>query len=141
MRPLTLAALLALAAALWSRAACAIATADDRGKAPAKTTQSDADVQQRVRELVYVLRHYRVHVRVEEWVGALRELIRIGKPAVPELVAELDRTDRVTTVRGLAFTLRGIGDRRAVPALIRALGKKNIDEGFGDDGVSVLDPI
>jgi beta-lactamase regulating signal transducer with metallopeptidase domain len=53
--------------------------------------------------------------------NALRELIRIGKPAVPRLIEELDRTDSDKLLRGLGFALRGIGDPRAVPALIRAI--------------------
>ncbi len=61
--------------------------------------------------------------RDEEWAQTIRELAAIGKAAVPELVAELDRTDRDATLRSLAFTLRAIGDPRAVPALIRAIPK------------------
>ena len=40
----------------------------------------------------------------------IRALATIGKAAVPELVAELDRTDRDATLRSLAFCLR---DRRS----------------------------
>lgn len=52
---------------------------------------------------------------------AIRELILIGKPAVPRLVEELDRTQSDHLLRDLGFVLRGIDDPRAVPALIRAI--------------------
>jgi beta-lactamase regulating signal transducer with metallopeptidase domain len=52
---------------------------------------------------------------------AIRELIRIGKPAVPKLIDELDKTDDNHFLRAAGFVLRGIGDPRAVPALIRAI--------------------
>ena len=34
------------------------------------------------------------------WATAVRELIEIGKPAVPSLIAELDQTDCNLTLRG-----------------------------------------
>ena len=40
---------------------------------------------------------------------------------MPKLTAELDRTEKKTTLRALGFVLREIGDPRAVPALIRAI--------------------
>jgi hypothetical protein len=95
--------------------------------------------QQRVRESVYVLRNYTLGslARKESWVRAIKELVEIGKPAVPELVAELDRTERDNTVRALGFTLRAIGDARAVPALIRSLPRTAT---MGSDlGLSVYD--
>jgi hypothetical protein len=93
---------------------------------------------QRVCELVYLLRQHRVFSRSDEWAGAIRELVEIGKPAVPELVAELDRTDRDQTLRALGFTLRAIGDPRAVPALIRAIPKTLRARG-SDCGIFLLD--
>jgi hypothetical protein len=104
-----------------------------------QTPKAAADVQIRVRELIYILRYHQVFDRQDEWAGALRELTQIGKPAVPELVAELDRTERNTTLRGLAFALRAVGDPRAVPALFRALGKKALYSG-SDCATAVLDP-
>jgi hypothetical protein len=88
---------------------------------PAAPPPAPASTVQRVRELLYVLRYHRVFSRSDQWAGAVRELIEIGKPAVPELVAELDRTDHDAELRALGFVLRGIGDVRAVPALIRAI--------------------
>lgn len=55
------------------------------------------------------------------WPEAVRGLAEIGEPAVPALVEELDRTTDPWPMRMLGFTLRAIGDPRAVPALIRAI--------------------
>jgi hypothetical protein len=55
------------------------------------------------------------------WASVIRELIDYGKPAVPKLTAELDRTEKDKMLRDLAFVLRGIGDPRAAPALIRVI--------------------
>lgn len=93
---------------------------------------------QRIRELIYVLRYHRVFERYEQWAAVIRELVEIGPPAVPELIGELDSTDRDATLRGLAFTLRAIGDRRAVPALIRNIPKALRPPG-SDCGMGVSD--
>jgi len=75
---------------------------------------------------------------IEGYVGQIKELAEIGKPAVPALTAALDRTTRDAPMRLLAFTLRAIGDPRAVPALIRALPKTLRPPG-SDCGMSVRD--
>jgi RNA polymerase sigma factor (sigma-70 family) len=59
----------------------------------------------------------------DDWARALRDLIQLGPNAVPELIAELDSTRDEYMLRCLAFVLRGIGDKRAIPALIRAFPK------------------
>jgi 5-hydroxyisourate hydrolase-like protein (transthyretin family) len=59
----------------------------------------------------------------ELWCSLMRALVAVGPHAVPQLCAELDLTSDNVTQRRLAFALRAIGDRRAVPALIRALPK------------------
>jgi beta-lactamase regulating signal transducer with metallopeptidase domain/5-hydroxyisourate hydrolase-like protein (transthyretin family) len=59
----------------------------------------------------------------ELWCLLMRELVALGSEAVPQLCAELDRTTENNMIRRLGFALRAIGDRRAVPALIRALPK------------------
>jgi RNA polymerase sigma factor (sigma-70 family) len=111
-----------------------------RVEAPGAKPASGADDRtRRVRELIYVFRDFRVFARDEEWARTIRELATIGKDAVPELVAELDRTDRDQTLRSLAFTLRAIGDPRAVPALIRAIPKALRPPG-SDCGVTIADP-
>ena len=57
----------------------------------------------------------------EIWCTLMRELVAIGRDAVPQLCAELDRTTENRTLRRLGFAARAIGDPRAVPALIRAI--------------------
>ena len=52
---------------------------------------------------------------------AVRDLVEIGQPSVPPLIEELDRLTENLPLRSLGFTLRAIGDPRAVPALIRAI--------------------
>ena len=105
----------------------------------AQAPQPAVDAQtRRVRELIYMLRQHRVFSRCDEWAGTIRELVEIGKPAVPELVAELNGTDRDATLRALGFTLRAIGDPRAVPGLIRAIPKTLRPPG-SDCGVFVAD--
>ncbi len=109
------------------------------GTSDAKRSPRTSDRTQRVRELIYHFRTYRVFCRDAEWARTIRELATIGKDAVPELVAELDRTDRDATIRSLAFSLRAIGDPRAVPALIRAIPKALRPPG-SDCGVGIADP-
>jgi cytohesin len=55
------------------------------------------------------------------WVGAIRDLSEIGPPAVPAIVAEIQKTSRPYARSGLAIALRAIGDPRAVPGLIESL--------------------
>ncbi len=117
--------------------ACWLMVALPLAMTQAADVQKD-DVTQRVREQICILRQHRVFCRNDEWAAAIRELVEIGKPAVPELVAELDRTHRDQTLRALGFTLRAIDDPRAVPALIRAIPR--LLRGRGSDcGVSVHD--
>lgn len=106
---------------------------------PTIELDSPEDVTRRVRELLYILRQFRVFSRSDEWGGAMRELIEIGKTAVPELVAELDRTDRDETLSAIGFVLRGIGDPRAVPALIRNIPKL-LRAPRSDYGIHIHDP-
>jgi beta-lactamase regulating signal transducer with metallopeptidase domain len=76
---------------------------------------------------------------VDSYSGQIRELVRLGKPAVPALCAALDHTDHDASQRLLGFTLRAIGDPHAVPALIRAIPKTLRPPG-SDCGMSVSDP-
>jgi hypothetical protein len=55
--------------------------------------------------------------------AVLRDLIQLGPAAIPDVVAELDATTDPFMLRCLGFVARGIGDTRAVPALIRSLPK------------------
>ena len=59
----------------------------------------------------------------ELWCMLMRELVAVGRDAVPQLCAELDATTEDRMLRRLGFAVRAIGDPRAVPALIRAIPK------------------
>jgi Carboxypeptidase regulatory-like domain len=74
----------------------------------------------------------------ELWCMLMRELVAIGRDAVPQLCAELDRTTEDRMLRRLGFALRAIGDSRAVPALIRAM-PKTLVPASSDYGLIVAD--
>jgi RNA polymerase sigma factor (sigma-70 family) len=75
----------------------------------------------------------------DDWAAVLRDLIQLGPGAVPELIAELDTTHDESMLRCLAFVLRGIGDKRAIPALIRAFPKTCVAAG-NDYFIMAKDP-
>jgi len=85
-------------------------------------------------ELISILRDFKIGENKNKWFAAIRALIQIGSPAVPELAAELKRTEKAWTQSALAFILRAIGDASAVPALINALGRC---EGGSDYGIRI----
>jgi len=93
-----------------------------------------------IRQQIAVLRDtYDIHEPDNSQVSgilAMQELVRIGSPAVPELVAELRRCERRLTKSLIAFTLRTIGDRQVVPALIELLGQSKYS---GELGIYVKD--
>lgn len=97
------------------------------------------DTHTRILELIYVLRYYRVFERDDEMASAVRELIRIGPPALPQLIAELDRTDRSQTISALGIAIRGMKDYRAVHALIRNI-PKTLRRPGSDCGIRIRDP-
>jgi len=76
--------------------------------------------------------------QTELWCTLMRELVAIGRDAVPQLCAELDRSTEDRTLRRLAFAARAIGDARAVPALIRAI-PKTLVPASSDYGLIVAD--
>ena len=57
---------------------------------------------------------------------------------MPALIEELDRTTEQWPLRTLGFTLRAIGDPRAVPALIRAIPRTLLGH-LGDYGLTLDD--
>ncbi|HVC93840.1 MAG TPA: M56 family metallopeptidase, partial [Pirellulales bacterium] len=75
----------------------------------------------------------------DEWAQVLRDLIEIGPEAVPELIDEMDATNDEYMLRCLGFVVRGIGDERVIPALIRAL-PKTCEAGKSDMGYIAKDP-
>lgn len=75
----------------------------------------------------------------DEMFGIIRDLVKLGPDAVPELTIELDKTESDRMMRCLGFALRAIGDKRAVPALIRAIPKTCMKPS-SDVGARVDDP-
>lgn len=97
---------------------------DVKSPAAKQLVQSDnnPDIARRVAELTADWRELtNVFANSEDYAKQIRELVHIGRPAVPTLNDLLDRTDTDVSMRLLGFTLRAIGDPRAVPALIRAI--------------------
>jgi beta-lactamase regulating signal transducer with metallopeptidase domain len=94
----------------------------------------------KIREQILVLRQtYRIHepsVPQVAAMSAMQELVRMGSRAIPELTAELRRSERWLPKSLIAFVLRAIGDRSAVPALIEVLGKSKYR---GEYGIHVKD--
>lgn len=79
----------------------------------------------------------------DAWMLTLKELVDAGADAVPSLIEELDKTDDDMMLRCAGFCLRAIGDKRAVPALIRAipktLRKPGSDMGLRSDSKELAD--
>lgn len=65
----------------------------------------------------------------DSWLGVMKEIVEIGPDALPELVAELDATDKDMMIRCCGFMLRAMGDKRGVPALVRAFPKTLLKPG------------
>jgi len=57
----------------------------------------------------------------DPWLRTIKDIVDLGPAAVPELIEELDATEDRWMLQMLGFTLRAIDDRRAIPALIRAI--------------------
>lgn len=75
----------------------------------------------------------------EPWLMTLKQIADLGPDAVPELIAELEATQDDRMLRCLGFLFRAIGDRRSVPALIRAI-PKTLRPGASDMGLRATDP-
>ena len=70
------------------------------------------------------------------WLETLKQIADLGPDAVPDLIKELDKTDNNMMLRCMGFLLRTIDDKRAVPALIRAI-PKTLKHGGSDMGLRV----
>lgn len=101
--------------------------------------ESMPDIEQRVQALTKDWTTNELFETADTWAEQVRQLILIGKPAVPALTQMLDETDADLPLRLLGFTLRAIGDPRAVPALVRAIPRTLRPPG-SDCGVSLKDP-
>lgn len=126
---------LTVAAALVAAAACSFAElpALTAGDAASKRQQTPAG------KLLNRLDELRPKFGEDEWAGILRDLIQLGPKAVPDLITELDTTNDERMLRCMGFVVRGIGDKRAIPALIRALPKTCVTSG-SDYGLVAKDP-
>jgi hypothetical protein len=82
---------------------------------PVKSSERTAQILDEFRKLAHTVD------QTELWCMLMREVVAVGRDAIPQLSAELDRTTEDRTLRRLAFAMRAIGDPRAVPALIRAI--------------------
>lgn len=118
--------------AIGAAAGVAIHSYDSKAPLAALSPSSSAE-EQMILAAIWRLRHFTPQAFADEWAGQIRILIEIGRPAVPELVAEMDRANKEEEVRALAFVLRNIGDARAVPALIAALPRTDANWIDGDD--------
>ncbi|WP_152051662.1 M56 family metallopeptidase [Tautonia marina] len=98
----------------------------------------DDATQKRIDELIRDLREIN-SVFPPSWASSIRDLAELGEIAVPSLIEELDRTTEDRPLRALGFTLRAIGDPRAVPALIRAIPRTLVESG-SDSGLRMEDP-
>jgi hypothetical protein len=103
-----------------------------------ETGQAPKPVAEEIQEAIIALRNTDIR-NSKGWATAARRLTQIGKPAVPPLIEELDRTTADRPLRSLGFTLRAIGDPRAVPALIRAIPRTLMPPG-SDFGLRMDDP-
>jgi hypothetical protein len=95
-------------------------------------------VAEEIQEAIIALRNTDIR-NSKGWATAARRLTEIGKPAVPPLIEELDRTTADRPLRSLGFTLRAIDDPRAVPALIRAI-PRTLMPPLSDFGLKMDDP-
>jgi hypothetical protein len=101
--------------------------------------EATREIERKVDELTQNWGDVKLFEDADAWAEQIRELVQTGRPAVPALTALLDRTDRDFPLRLLGFTLRAIGDPRAMPALIRAIPKTLRPSG-SDCGVQFSDP-
>lgn len=111
-----------------------VARAQDR-KEPAPASKPVAE---EIQQAIVALRNTDIR-NPNGWATAARRLTQIGKPAVPALIEELDRTTADGPLRSLGFTLRAVGDPRSVPALIRAIPRTLMAPG-SDFGLRMDDP-
>lgn len=79
--------------------------------------------------------------RSVRWGFELKSLVSYGPDAVPFIVRELDQTRDDRMIATLAFALRAIGDKRGVPALIRAIPRSegHMNKGNWIQSASIID--
>jgi hypothetical protein len=98
--------------------------------------------ERQIREQILILRESRLdHINEPcmeqtEAISAMRELVRIGEPAVQELTTELRQAEHWLEKSLIAFVLRAIGNEYSVPALIEVLAQSKYR---GEYGIYVKD--
>ncbi len=101
---------------------------------PGRTEKSEASVADEVGRLLSEIKFLNEHEergassrRSVRYGADVKHLASFGSEALPGIIEELDRTDDARMIATLAFVLRAIGDKRGVPALIRAIPRPKID--------------
>jgi len=84
-----------------------------------------------VSELIDVLRSKSLGFSKRRWFAVIHRLVEIGPPAVPQLVAEIRKSEQSRTQSRIALTLRAIGDLNAVAGLIDALERAGFSSDYG----------
>ena len=74
----------------------------------------------------------------DPWLETMKLIVDLGPEATPELIKELDHTSDGLMLRCMGFVMRSMDDKRAVPALIRAIPKTLVAPG-SDMGLRVQD--
>ena len=100
---------------------------------PIRTRQSDPsagnEVGQLLSEIAFLNKREELganSARSVRYGADVMRLTNFGAVAVPSIIDELDRTDDPRMIATLAFVLRAIGDKRGVPALIRAIPRTDV---------------
>ncbi len=93
------------------------------GQSASATAKSELTAEElgNVHRHIETLKSYVWRTNAPETFAAVRDLIKVGKPAVPEICAALETCKNRETVTLMAYVLRNIKDQRAVPSLIKAL--------------------
>lgn len=112
---------------------------DRFARAEDEVSRSPNDVADQVDGALALLEEARQDLGKDIWAQGMRELILLGHPAVPELSRLLEQTDDQYRMRCIVFALRGIGDRRVIPLLIRTI-PKTLQPPASDYGLRCEDP-
>ncbi|HVX85628.1 MAG TPA: sigma-70 family RNA polymerase sigma factor [Phycisphaerae bacterium] len=99
----------------------ALAAPVQKVEAQTSVTEPQAQTPPQAYRLLAQIRNGLPEVAGDGPLEAARSLVALGPKASPAVAAELDRSTRDDEQRVLIWTLRLIGDRAAVPALLRAL--------------------
>ncbi len=119
----------------------ALSAGGDGIRAAATPPRPDGDdkvLAQAVDQLLQQLQDNRQDLGGVPWSKSLRDLILLGPAATPILTRRLEETEDGYRIRCIVFALRGIGDKRAIPALIRAI-PKTLQPSASDYGLQCQD--